>query len=299
MTNRTNPYLGVVVGVDGSPAANAATFWAAQEAVMRNIPLTIAHFVAPLPVGGVPVTWPAAPIPRSVEEAREDHARRVLAAAVESVRNHADSRPPEVNGELLVGGPVPGLVNLSKDAALLVVGSRGHSALGAGILGSVASGALHHSFCPVAVIHDADTPRRSGLPVLVGADGSQASEAATALAFDEASHRGVDLLALHVWSDAVMPSELGLEWSSLKAAADKILAESLAGQQERYPDVAVHRLLEFDGPVRHLLHHAEGSQLVVLGSHGRGGFAGMLLGSVSTTVAHAARVPVLVARQKV
>lgn len=104
-------------------------------------------------------------------------------------------------------------------------------------------------------------------------------------------------MAIHVWSDADMSTVLGSDWSALVSAAEKSLAESLAGRQERYPDVSVRRLVEFENPTRHLLDQSEDVQLVVVGSHGRGGFAGMLLGSVSTAVAQAARVPVIVARQ--
>jgi nucleotide-binding universal stress UspA family protein len=87
-----------------------------------------------------------------------------------------------------------------------------------------------------------------------------------------------------------------IEWSALQTHAEEILSERLAGWQERYPDVTVHRAVVYDRPAAHLLDRSERAQLVVVGSHGRGGFAGMLLGSVSTAVAQAARAPVIVAR---
>ena len=89
----------------------------------------------------------------------------------------------------------------------------------------------------------------------------------------------------------------GLEWSAQRSGPAEVLAERLAGWRERYPDVAVQRRVVFDRPARHLLDEAKSSQLVVVGSHGRGGFSGALLGSVSMAVAQAANVPVIVARQ--
>jgi nucleotide-binding universal stress UspA family protein len=137
--------------------------------------------------------------------------------------------------------------------------------------------------------------------VLVGIDGSPESELATAIAFDEASRRKVGLTALHAWSDESWVDEIvtraGHSWPELRAVEDEALAERLAGWAERYPDVPVRRLIVRDEPARQLVDQSESAQLVVLGSHGRGGFTGMLLGSISAAVVLMARVPVIVARQ--
>ena len=216
---------GVVVGVDGSPSSRVAVRWAAREAMMRNVPLTLAHVAAPSAVGSVPVAWPAAPIPEEVLQRRDEDARNIIADAIKVVEDSADSGDrPEINGEVLYGGPVPTLVDLSKDAQMVVAGCRGRSALRRGLLGSVSTGLIHHAHCPVAVIHDEgpSSLQSAQLPVLVGIDGSRASEAATAIAFDEASWRGVDLVALHVWSDADVSHLPSLEWSAVEAAAEKL-----------------------------------------------------------------------------
>jgi len=284
---------GVVVGVDGSPLAQHALRWAVGEATMRHVPLTVVHVAAPTEPGAFPVAWPAVPIPEEVIQQRVDNARALVADAVTFAKDRTDGI--EVDGELLFGGPLPTLIDLSKRAQLVVVGARGKTGLRRVLLGSVSNGLIRHAHCPVAVIPD-EPPEGSKLPVVVGVDGSRASEAAVAIAFDEASWRGVDLVALHVWSDDDVRGAPSLEWSTLETQAEKILAQSLAGWQERYPDVKVHRIVEFDQPARHLLERAERAQLVVVGSHGRGGFVGMLLGSVSTAVVQAAPVPVIIAR---
>jgi len=298
MVNCT-PHHGIVVGVDGSSSAHAALCWAADEAAQGHVPLTVAHVAPSLPATASLMVWPAGRIPEEILEGVEDEARRVIADAVDVVRHTGGGDRPEVNTELLFGGVVPALVDLSKEAKMVVVGSRGRTAKDRRLLGSVSTGLVHHAHCPVGVVRDDTPPARLGnRPVLVGIDGSRASELAMAIAFDEASCRGADLVALHVWCDADMSTVSGMGPSALQSAAEKTLAESLAGWQERYPEVPVHRLVEFEKPATHLLRHSEAAQLVVVGSHGRGGFAGMLLGSVSTAVAHAAPVPVIVARQQ-
>lgn len=288
-------HRGVVVGVDGSASAKAAVQWAAREASMRSIPLTVVHVNAVSAAASALVAWPAGQVPQEVLQQQEDEARAMLADAAGIAEESAGSGSlPTVAREMFLGWPVPTLVNLSKDAELVVVGCRGRTALRRALLGSVSSGLIRHAHCPVAVIHDEAAPS-SRLPVLVGIDGSRSSEAATALAFDEASWRGVDLVALHVWSDADMPA-FSMDWAEVQAAADRTLSERLAGWQDRYPDVSVTRVVEFQRPADQLLQHSDRAQLIVVGSHGRGGFAGMVLGSVSSAVAEAASVPVIVAR---
>ena len=285
---------GVLVGVDGSPSSRVAVRWAAHEATVRNIPLTPVHVVSTPAVSSSALSWPAVPIPAELRQWQEDEAAKVMADAIKLVEDSAaEGARPEIKSELFFSAPVPTLVDLSKETQM--VGCRGRGALRRGLLGSVSTGLIHHPHCPVAVIHD-KVPS-SMQPVLVGIDGSPASELATAIAFDEASWRGVDLVALHTWSDAEVSDVPSLEWSAQQAAAEEPLAERITGWQDRYPDVSVEGVAVWDQPARRLLDQSESTQLVVVGSHGRGGFAGMLLGSVSTAVVHGARIPVIVARQ--
>lgn len=286
-------HRGILAGVDGSAPSNAAVRWAAREAAMRNVPLILVH-ARTTPTAGVEMTWPALPVPEDLTRQQEEEARQVIADAVNVAESELESA--SIDTKVVFAAPIPTLVDLSKDVDMIVVGCRGQGALARTLLGSVSTALAHHAHCPVAVIHD-EAPERSDGPVLVGIDGSPSSELATAIAFDEASWRGATLVAMHAWNDADASSVPSLEWSALEVAADKTLAERLAGWSERYPDVPVRRVVVWEHPARHLIERADTSQLVVVGSRGRGGFAGMLLGSVSTAVVHGAHAPVIVARR--
>ncbi len=283
---------GIVVGVDGSPASRVAVDWAARDAAMRGLPLTLVHVA-----GAVVAPWSRTPLPSGFGKWQQQRGHEFLADAIEIAREAGTGQLP-VDTEMYYSAAIPTLIDLSKGAELIVVGRRGQGAFG-NLLGSVSSAVAQHARCPVAIIHDEDPlmPHPAQAPVLVGIDGSPASELATAIAFDEASHRQVDLVALHAWSDAVLSGFPGVDWSMTESSEDEVLAERLAGWQERYPDVSVQRRVVCDRPAHQLIECSEQAQLVVVGSHGRGGFAGMLLGSVSAALVQSVRMPVIVARQ--
>jgi len=273
----------------------AAVQWAARDAELRNIPLTLVHAVSP-----EVSTWLRTPVPAGVTRWQQDHGRRLVDGALKVVEEATPhGGPAGVQTEILTSGAVPTLIDLSKDAEMLVAGAQGSGRWPGRLLGSVSSALLRHAHCPVAIVHDEDvsTPNAGQAPVLVGIDGSEASELATAIAFDEASRRHTGLVALHTWSDLDISEWPGIDWPATQSMAEEVLAERLAGWQERYPDVQVSRSVAQAQPARQLVERSEEAQLVVVGSRGRGGFAGMLVGSVGETVAQMARVPVIVARE--
>ena len=293
MASTTKRY-GVIVGVDGSPESDAAVGWAARDAAVRGLPLTLVHVASP-----ADATWSQAPILEESPEEQQAEGRSLLAHASTIARDAiADTAQITINGELLSSSAtILTLVEQSKDAELIVVGSRGRGALSRSILGSVSSGLIRHAHCPVALIREDKTqmPNPARDPILVGIDGAT-SELATAIAFEEASLRHADLVALHAWNDVDMNAIPGYDWSPTTAKEGQVLAEAVAGWQERYPDVSVHNRVVSDRAARAIVDASESAQLVVVGTHGSGALAGMLLGSVSNAVVQAVRTPVIVAR---
>lgn len=288
-------HYGIVAAVDGSPASRVAVDWAARDAALRHVPLTIVHVQQADEIS----VWLDIVESQDYLAERDRNAGQIVddAAAVAAVAQ-AGGRGTPVETLVLKGPKMTDLIDMSKDADMMVVGRRGVSNWLGALLGSTSSELAHHAHCPVAIIHDEDPLMGdvSKAPVAVGIDGSPASELATAIAFDEASRRGVDLVAIHTWINSadfsirVLPDNMAVE-------ADEELAQRLAGWCERYPDVTVRRVLGQDSPAHRLLEESERAQLLVVGSRGLGGFTGLMLGSVSWAVAQAARMPVIIARQ--
>ena len=178
-------HSGVLVGVDGSPASKYAVDWAARDAAMRNVRLTLVHAVRP-----IGLNLPPLPAPTAFARWQVEQGQKFLDDAVEIARRSTpDGGPGQIESELLFSPVVPTLVDLSKEAQMVVVGSRGRGPFARSLLGSVSSSLIRHAHCPVAVIHDEDPlmPHPAEAPVLVGIDGSSVSELATAIAFEEAS----------------------------------------------------------------------------------------------------------------
>jgi nucleotide-binding universal stress UspA family protein len=287
--SETTPKNAIVVGVDGSAGSDAAIRWGVGEAMLRAAPIILIHVVAPLVVA-----WPVGRIKGNITQWQYDHAGHMVEQARKTLEaSLTGSSHPEVHTRMLYSHIVA-LVDQSRQALLTVVGCRGHGTFDRLLLGSATMGLLHYGHGPIAVVH-AEGTSAADAPVLVGIEGSPASEAATELAFEEASRRGVDLVALHACSDVGIFTE---DWPEHENQGRELLTERLAGWQQRYPDVQVHRRVVRHDPARWLRQESEHSQLVVVGSHGRGGFAGMLLGSVSSAVAQSAKVPVIVVRPR-
>ncbi|RJQ87259.1 universal stress protein [Amycolatopsis panacis] len=280
----------VVVGVDGSATATAAAQWAAREAKLRHTPLTVL-MASGFGDGGfgakahTPVAW------RETKETLAGQLLRTirddLAAAEPGVRITAEMSPAD---------PETALRHASGDACLLVLGKPTGTLSGL-LAGSPDLDLVARAQCPVVVVRGQS---REGGPVVVGVDGSPFSEAAIAQAFEEASLHEVSLVALHTWLDGgasrLCGEERGDFPAAIREAERQVLVERLAGWRERYPDIPVERVVEQDRPRDRLLDRSADASLMVLGSRGRGGFTGMVLGSTSHALLHHAACPVLVSR---
>jgi nucleotide-binding universal stress UspA family protein len=280
----------VVVGVDGSASSLAAVDVAAREATVRRRTLHVVHaFIWPymhVPLGPSPYGPP--------EGGLRNDAERLLAEAYG--RAHTGAPELAVSSELVTGEAAAALLRSSRTAELIVIGDRGLGGFTGLLIGSVAVQLAAHAACPVLVVRGAVDP---AAPVLLGVDGSPANDPAVGFAFDEASLRGVPLVAMHAWThpasgepDDVLP--LFYDPDDVAGVEARVLSEALAGWRDKYPDVVVRPELRRASPRRSLIDSTHRAQLLVVGTRGLGGFTGLLLGSVSQAVLHHAACPVAV-----
>ncbi|MBB2910814.1 nucleotide-binding universal stress UspA family protein [Streptosporangium becharense] len=276
----------IVVGVDGSPAGLAAAGWAAREAGVRGTSLRVVHVMP-----AWPLETPEDGRYASVAKWMRDGATSMVTDALERARR--ENPRVEAESRLLPGDPRSALIEAAGDAELLVVGSHGLGGFRGMLLGSVALGVSGQARCPVVVVRD--VPERPDGEVVVGVDGSPAGADALAFAFAEASLRGTGLRAIHAWERPGVGGPLPPPPVGETAEEERrVLAEALAGWGERYPDVKVVEQSEEGHPVDALRDASTRAGLLVVGSRGRGGLAGLVLGSVSHSMLHHAACPLVV-----
>jgi nucleotide-binding universal stress UspA family protein len=286
----------VVVGIDGSECDELAIRWATKEASMRRLPLRVVSVLDP-PVMARPLDIDLAD--RILTYGRE-HARQIVDDGAARARSLVPD--VEVTPTVIAGQVVPALLAETANARLVVLGSGRRFDATRVRLGSVAAHVSAHATCPVIVARSPVTGElatavgRGG--IVVGVDGSAISEAAIAFAFEEASWRGLGLTVIHAWQTARMPVTFDVAEATREAAEERVLAEALAGWSEKYPDVQVMSRLVRDHPARALMEESMGAVLLVLGSHGRGRFAEMVLGSVSQVMLRHASTSIAIVRNQ-
>ncbi|WNO70280.1 universal stress protein [Streptomyces sp. AM8-1-1] len=281
----------IVVGVDGSAESRAAADWAAQEAVCRSLPLRLVH------------AWLWQPVDVPVVQDRETQVQ-VAKSMLQQVEQDLTDRYPAalVSADVVGDTAVSALLDATRQAEMLVVGSRGHGALLGFLLGSCGLQVISAASCPVIAVRaraDHDTPVRE--EVVVGQQGgSEDSHATLQFAFEAAAARGAVVRVVRAWSLppvlAYSPASMQLVDSAggLEPYEKAALDEALAPWRERYPDVPVFGHVEMGSAGQVLLSAAAGAALLVVGRRRRHSPVGSRIGSVAHAALHHARCPVAV-----
>jgi nucleotide-binding universal stress UspA family protein len=288
---------GILIGYDGSQHSARALDWAVLEARRHDAPLVVCMAVPqatpearPYWIGWVP------------DEEVLAEAERVLYVAREQVAELAPDVP--VTCETVQDVASRGLVARASRAEMIVVGSRGRGGVASMLLGSVSRYVAAHAPCPVVVVpaHDETVPAKPGNLVVVGYDGSTQAEAAMAVAVTESVLRGAELEVVHSWEDPYVAAGLALPspviMNQRERTARDLVLTAVERWADKYPELEITPSFTVAPAAHALVGRSRSADLVVVGSHGHGAFAGMLLGSVSNAVAHAAKCPVTVVRTR-
>jgi nucleotide-binding universal stress UspA family protein len=282
----------IVVGVDGSTPSQRALQWVAEEAVRHGSSLEMVHaWKAPYSFDDQVKHFDVAPFKAEAQAVLDDAMANLaglgrVVPACRSLVVHEDDA-------------ALALLGAAEDAELLVVGSRGRGGFAGLLLGSVSRRCLEHAPCPVAVVPpgwEPDGDRR----VVVGIDGSEPSYGALHWAVNEAVSRNARLDVVNASHYLPVAPPFGLvvaaDRDELDKASRRLLEEMVGGAlrrgEARPPDVEL--IASPSSAARALLETADGADLLVVGSRGRGAIQGMLLGSVSEHCVHHASCPVVV-----
>jgi len=284
--------MSVVVGYDGSDGSERALQWAVEEAKLRAVPLQIVVVweepMVDMGFGGGAIIDP------TLAEVMKERGEQIAEQARVLV---ADSGL-EVSAEAMVGPAASALVEASEHADLLVTGSHSKRGVAEILLGSTSSQVATHSQCPTVVVRPKPvTFHRLGVAI----DGSEPGQRALDFAFEQASRRGWKLLVIHAWDVHVVGFDVDASTypkggiiDEVRDAEDRLSSEVLAGHRERYPDVEIEVHLGRGHADNVVLEASEECDLLVVGSRGHGGFASLMLGSVSNRVLHHAQCSVAV-----
>ncbi len=286
----------IVVGVDGTALDQACVAWAAGAAARAHRPLVVIHA---LPAFGDLL---ATNVLRSPYEFNALEPELRESPVVERAIGVARRADPDVavSGQTVLGRPEQILIEASEDAYLVVVGSKPRLGLARLALGRAAHATTAHCACPVVVIREGARIRTDG-PVLVATDGSAGGRAAVERAADEAVQRSTVLVVLSTWFlemvDGYVVTTPGTDdWNQIEQRYRSMVEGDVAAARRPHPDLQIEVRVERGPTAPTIVAAAAEMDLLVIGSRGRGGFRGMLLGSVSQQVLESADCPVMVVR---
>lgn len=287
----------VVVGVDGSQESYRAIDEAVEQARARGVPVRLVHSY-----GGRGSRTLGLELAAQAAGAGHAGQAQALLDVAAGYAKGISGEHVEVQQALHIGSAAGALREESRQASLAVIGSRSHGGLTGLLLGSVGIPLAAHAACPVIVVRGSDVRAPApDAPVVVGVDGSGEASAAVGFAMAEADRLGCPMVAVLAWDElwigAPELAEPVPTTAELQEDAVRMVSETLAGWSARFPDVRVTRVVERGRATQVLLREAMGARLVVVGSRGRGGFGGLLLGSTSQTMLHRSPVDVAVVRR--
>ncbi|MGV0642296.1 universal stress protein [Mycolicibacterium sp. XJ2546] len=282
----------VVVGVDGSNEATKAAVWAAAVAEKFEAPLHIVHAT---PDTGRLFSDAAAAVRASLMAEQQRSADAILKSVEEAVRTRFAKLT--VTADRFDESASKVLTDLSKQARLVVLGSKEISPSAALLLGSTTVAVTTHSSCPV-VTWRGEITAPTDQPVVLGVEPERTGAAAFRAAFEFADRFGVPVHAINAWPGRRILGGIEIpaliDWGAVEAAQWQYVMGAVEPWSEKYPSVEVRYFVDAAGAGSALLNYAADAQLVVVGSRGRGLLAGALLGSTSLNMLHHSPVPVLV-----
>ncbi len=283
---------GIVVGVDGSEQSVSAARWAAREAELRGLTLTLVTAYT-MPVFAASALEAGYGVPD--DTLIRDGAMQVLQGVV----NQLGALDVPLVHRVEMGDAAGVLVDYSADANLLVAGTRGRGGFFGRLLGSVASALPAHAKCPVVIVPKGEHESRaaSGTPVIVGVDGSEPGRVAALAAAQEAEVRQAPLrvvIAMPPISGAVAWLPATVDEESMVAEMREQLEAGAEWLRAEFPAVEITTDIVDGVPVDVMVNESKTARLTVIGTRGHGGFTGALLGSTSQGVISHAHGPVMV-----
>jgi nucleotide-binding universal stress UspA family protein len=289
----SNPRSGhIVVGVDGSPSGEHAVLWAADEAHLQHLPLTLVHTQRSVPATELAWLSTAGISPRRVDAESQAAAERVLQRA----SSLAADRHPDLPLETVTGygDARRQLLEMGHSAAMVVVGTRGHGPVVGLLLGSVSAALVRHSDVPVAVVRPPE-PEAQGL--VIAADGSEASLPVVEQAFREASSRNLSLTVAHCLWDGLLAQARWVAVSSSDPYGEKAyrqISESIAGMADKFPDVPLDIKIARGAIDAFVVDMSQRYELLVIGRPPLSLGQRLTLSGLTTSIAEHAHSPVLV-----
>ncbi|SDL73923.1 universal stress protein [Nonomuraea jiangxiensis] len=280
-----NDTLGVVIGYDGSDHSMQALDWAMDEAELRTLPLTVCHAWH----------WPYGEGDQAARDSLQRAAEHVLWHGTDCARASAPGL--DVRADLYEGSAAGRLEELSADAELLVVGSRGPGAVARTLTGSVASHAVAHARCPVIVVRGRGSlPRRPHPgPIVAGIADDDKADAVLGFACAEAAMRRLPLIVVHAWhpppvawGGVTLPA---LDPLAVRNAAEDWLTRVLLPWREQNPELAIEARTPHSRAGEALAEVADATLIVVGSPRGR-------FGSVTATLLRHSPCPVAIVRQE-